>query len=69
MKTEKLDSTLSQMNGRYFGIERTNGNKINARLRKVTPSFVIVEDRNMGKDVKLSKETISSITIAGETIR
>ena len=69
MKTAKLDSALAQMRGRYFVIEKTNGTRINARVRKVTPKFVLVEDRNSGRDVKLSKTSINSIRIAGETIR
>jgi hypothetical protein len=69
MKMETLDKTLSNMNGRYFGIEKKDGNKINARLRKTTPKSVVVEDRNAGKDVKLMKDSIASITIAGETLR
>lgn len=69
MKTTALDSALAQMRGRYFGIERKNGTLVNAKVRKITPKFLIVEDRNARKDVKILKSTINSIRIEGRVLR
>lgn len=69
MKTSRLDNILSRMKGRYFGIERKNGAKINARVRKITDKFVFVENRNTNAEMKVAKDTIQSITVAGEVLR
>lgn len=69
MKQDILNNTLSTMNGRFFGLEKQSGEKLNAKVVKITESYVTVNDRNSGNNVKLKKDNIKSLTIAGKTIK
>lgn len=58
------------MNGRFFGIEKTDGSQINAKLVSETNNYITVSDRNQSFDYKkMAKTSIKALTIAGETIR
>lgn len=67
--SNKLQNTLSGLRGRFFGIETAQGEKINAQLVSVTPSYVNVWDRNSDRVRRLAKSSIYSLSVAGKTIR
>jgi|TARA_R110000787_G_scaffold336_10_gene1354 hypothetical protein len=55
--------------GRFFGIEKRDGSKINAQLVSETSNYVTVNDRNAGTHKKLAKASIVGLNIDGEIIR
>lgn len=66
------DTRLNKMRyteGRFFGIEKRNGEKINAQLVSESPHYVTVHDRNLQQELKLAKASIVALNIDGATWR
>lgn len=65
----QINKALSETKGRFFGITKKDGTRLNAKLVKLTEHYAIVSEQNMGKTVKISKNNISQITMDGLVIR
>lgn len=61
-------TTISNSAGRFFGLQ-TRTEVINARLISFGPSLITVQDRNTGKNRRISKNMVKSVTFQGRTIR
>lgn len=61
-------TTILNSAGRFFGLQ-TRTEVINARLVNFGPSIITVEDRNTGKNRRILKNTVKSVTFQGRTIR
>jgi hypothetical protein len=67
--SNKMQNTLSGLRGRFFGIETSQGERINAQLVSVTPSYVNIWDRNANRVRRLAKSSIYSLSVAGKTVK
>lgn len=61
-------NTISNSAGRFFGLQ-TSTETINARLVSFGPSLITVHDRNTGKNRRISKDMVKSVTFQGRTVR
>lgn len=61
-------NTISNSAGRFFGLN-TATESINARLVSFGPSLITIHDRNTGKNRRISKDMVKSVTFKGRTVR
>tara|TARA_Y100000114_G_scaffold151541_1_gene168420 strand:- start:13922 stop:14146 length:225 start_codon:yes stop_codon:yes gene_type:complete len=66
---KRLDKTLSNMKGRFFGLVTKQGETINAQLASCSNEYITVLDRNAGVHRKFSKASIGSLSVGGKTLR
>ena len=55
---------LRNTKGRFFGLYTTQGEALNAQLRRETDNYVHIYDRNNGVDRKLAKTSICGVRLA-----
>lgn len=67
--SKTLQNTLSGLRGRFFGLRTIKGERINAQLVNLSPSYVSVWDRNEDRVRKIAKTSIHSVTVAGKTVK
>ena len=60
---------MSNTKGRFFGIEKRDGSKVNAQMISESSHYVVVNDRNAKSHKKLAKSSIVGLTIDGQSIR
>lgn len=68
MTTNKVNSALSNVGGRIFGIEKNDGTRISAKLINETNHYLTVADLNTKTNKKLAKSSISALTVSGQKI-
>ncbi len=69
MNATKLEQTLSGLRGRFFGLETKQGNKLSAQLLNETNKYVTINDMKAKMQRKIAKDSITSVTVGGQTIR
>jgi|DEB0MinimDraft_4_1074332.scaffolds.fasta_scaffold06158_3 hypothetical protein len=52
---------LKNSKGRFTGIGTLDGRTFNAKVVRVTPHYVVFNDRNMGTDVKIALSSVSRV--------
>lgn len=67
--TNKLNTTLSGLRGRFFGLKTTKGEVLNAQLVRETPKYIEVWDRNTYNYRLFAKTSIDSISVGGKRIK
>ena len=69
MTQRKLNNALSNVGGRFFGIEKNDGTRVNAKLVNETAKYVTVTDTRSKEQKKMAKSSINSLTVGGQTIK
>ena len=57
-------SLIRKSKGRFFGLTTKDGRTFNAQLRKETPYFVKVWDRNHNKLVTVAKKNLGRVSLS-----
>jgi len=60
----RVMKALRNTKGRFFGLYTTQGEALNAQLRRETDNYVHIYDRNNGVDRKLAKTSICGVRLA-----
>ena len=56
-----IENELVNSYGRFTGIQTFDGRVFNAKIKKVTPHYVLFFDTNMGTEMKIAKSSIMRV--------